>query len=231
MSGQQCGKCGREHPLLRRGLCAACYGKNRERQTAYGRWNPDRVSTVLVRAHILALRNAGVSLRRIPGMAGVHRSTIGNILYGRPGREPAKYVSRATADAILAVPLPTDPLTVAADNDRVPALGAQRRLRALVAAGWPMVDLAGRLGMNRENFGQLIHHRTHIAARRHRDVVALFDELQLVPGPSERSREYALRKKWALPLQWDEDSIDDPAAKRAPRRDRRKGARVTNGAA
>ncbi|WP_280489549.1 DNA-binding protein [Nocardia farcinica] len=218
MTGQQCARCGRVRNPLRRGMCGACYEWTRSRQTAYGRWTPDRVSTALVRAHIQALRDSGVSLRRIPGLAGLSRSTVNGLVHGRPGRGPAKFVSRATAEAILAVPVPADPVVVAADNARVPAIGAQRRLRALVAAGWTMTYLAEQLGMEPGNFSTLIHRTEQVTARRHRDIAALFDRLQMQPGPSERARIYARRRRWALPLQWDEDTIDLPEAKRARRR-------------
>ncbi|MFI5721131.1 hypothetical protein [Nocardia sp. NPDC051750] len=178
------------------------------------------------RAHVLALVEAGVSLRRIPVLAGVPRSTIGTLLKGKKGRPPARYLSRSTADRLLGVPIPGDPLIVAADHDHVPAIGAQRRLRALVAAGWTMAALSAELGMRARDFSVLIHHAERITAARHCAVSELFARLQLTPGPSDRARIYARRRCWALPMQWDEDTIDDPDAT-APAKLRRAPYRTT----
>ncbi|WP_280245544.1 hypothetical protein [Nocardia abscessus] len=213
-----CAKCGRERKPLRRGLCGACYESNRERQIAYGRWTPDRVDAEPVRAHVHALNTAGVSLRRIPALAQVSRSNLCCLLYGKPGRPPAAFVRRATAERILAVPIPEDPMAVRADHDNVPAFGAQRRLRALVSYGWPMNHLAAELGMSGRNFGDLIHHREQISARRHRAVADLFARLQMQPGPNQRARLYGLKRRWPLPMQWDEEDLDNPDAKTTTRR-------------
>lgn len=211
-----CVKCGREYRPLRRQMCHACYENIRHRQTAYGRWQPDRVDAEPVRAHVQALQAAGVSLRRLPQLAGVDRSTIGTLVYGKPGRLPATWVTRRTADRILAVPIPNDPTMVAADGALVPAVGAQRRLRALVAAGWTMTYLGDQIGVTPQNFSKLIHQLTHITAARHRAICELFDRLQLETGPSARAVAYARRRRWPLPMQWDEDTIDDPDAPTPP---------------
>jgi hypothetical protein len=211
MSAAQCSRCPRIEQL-RRGLCKLCYYHERNRGILYGRWEPGFVDAEPVRAHVRALQGAGVSLRRIPQLAGVPRSSLGTLLYGKPGRPPATFISRSVADRIRAVAIPADPYSVAADHMPVPSLGAQRRLRALVAAGWPMAHLAAELGMDDGNFGTMLHHRDQITAARHRAVVALFNRLQMTPGPSDRARSYGRSRRWPLPMQWDEDALDDPNA-------------------
>lgn len=220
---QICGdpKCGRETVRpLRRGICDCCYERLRHRQTAYGRWENGRVAADPVRAHIAALKDAGVSYRRITVLAGLNRAVLQSVLHGKgprtDRRRPPQWITKATAEKILAVEIPEDPITVAADKHSFPAFGAQRRLRALVAAGWPMVWLAEQLGMSPGNFGALIHRHTSIGAARHRRVAVLFEEQHMVPGPSESARAYAKARGWALPMQWDEDSLDDPQGRPVP---------------
>lgn len=90
----------------------------------------------------------------------------------------------------------------------VDATGTRRRLRALVALGWPSTYLKTRIGAAHIIFtdSAVVHPRT--AAR----VRALYDELGGTLGPAPRSRTYAAAKGWPPPLAWDDDTIDDPAA-------------------
>lgn len=201
-----CSKCGKQEQL-RRSLCKACYATRRDRDIASGRWTRQHTDAEPARAHTLALLAAGMSRREICAAAGVGRSRLRVLL--RTENPPA-YVWPATAAAFLSVPIPNHPADVAADHDLVNAIGTQRRLRALVAFGWPQSHLAARLEMTPANFGTLIHHQDRVTAVRHRAVVALFDRLQMQPGPSSRASAYGLRRKWALPFQWDDDTIDQP---------------------
>ena len=192
---------------LRRGKCRACYEKWRLRQHAYGRFDPLFVDAAPAIAHIEKLREAGVSWRRMSELTGVYRTQIRDIY------PDAVKIGKSTAERILNTPIPAGKHTVALDNDRVPAIGAVRRLRALVANGWTQSYLAERLGMTIQNLSWVTHHKQDgISVRRDRDIRALFDELQLTPGPSVRARNLGVKHGWALPLEWDEELIDDPAA-------------------
>ncbi|CAM2953906.1 hypothetical protein [Skermania piniformis] len=206
-----CDRCGRSSPRLRRGLCAACYGTRRERDIAYGRWESQRVPADPVRAHVAALRAAGMSLAVIRARAGVSRTALSALRLGRPerGTPPPAYVMAGTARAVLAVPIPGDPAQVAARGALVDATGARRRLRALVAAGWTHTELAHRLGTTVSHVGRTLH-ADRVTARRADDIAKLYAELQMRPGPSVRARRHAARHDWPLPLEWDEDTIDDP---------------------
>ena len=90
--------------------------------------------------------------------------------------------------------------------------GTNRRLQALAALGWPQSELASRLGFTFQNVSRLA-----LEGRVNRDtaakVRALYDELSMTVGPSKRARDLALGKGWAVPLAWNDDSIDDPAAR------------------
>lgn len=89
-------------------------------------------------------------------------------------------------------------------------VGTVRRARALVAIGHPARDLAARLGLSPRRVGEVLHDRS--AGLQTRTVAAfkaLYDELSMTPGPSDRCRAYAARRGWLGPLWFDEDRIDD----------------------
>lgn len=202
-----CEKCGKQERPLRRSLCKACYGLRRERDVAYGRWAPLRVDAEPARTHVRALLAAGMSRRQISAAAGLDRKRIAVLLRAD---KPPVYLWPAIAEAFLSVPIPTSRVEVAADHDHVDAIGTRRRLRALIAFGWTQTYLASELGMTPANFGTMLHRQDKVTAARHRAVVALFDRLQMQPGPSARAAAYGLRRRWALPFQWDDDDIDSP---------------------
>lgn len=104
----------------------------------------------------------------------------------------------------------------------VPAIGTQRRLRALFALGWTSRDLAPLLGVGDARVGYLASDRQSTvlpdtAAR----VAAVYERLSMtIPtdpprlsprhcGVRARQRRLAVRRGWAPPLAW--DNIDDPA--------------------
>lgn len=203
-------------PATRRGMCNSCYGIHRGRQIAYGRWEPLYIDASPVRDHVKALQSAGLGLRRIADLAGVSRSQLDSLLNGRPhrGAGPSRRVHRETAAKLLAITLPEVPHRLAFGGGRVPGIGTTRRLRALVSFGYTQSYLCARLGVTPANGTCLFSGtRTSVTAATARKAEALFAELQLTPGPSASARLRGARLGWALPLQWDEDSIDDPAAR------------------
>jgi transcriptional regulator with XRE-family HTH domain len=145
--------------------------------------------------------------RRIAELAGVPRNSIKEILSGRPGRAPAEKLLGRNAEAILAVE--PDP----APGTNVTACGTVRRLRALVAIGYTQSYLCERLGVLPGNGCRIFRGEQDFvtAATAHR-VTELFTELSMTPGPSQRSRNHARKNRWAPPLAWDDDLIDDPNA-------------------
>jgi hypothetical protein len=92
----------------------------------------------------------------------------------------------------------------------IPALGTQRRLRALAVMGWSFAEIGRRLGdFSGTNVSNLARVPEFIYADTEEKVKAIFEELCMVPGPDKVARTRALRKGWAGPLEWDD--IDDPA--------------------
>lgn len=206
-----CSKCARRK-ATRRGMCNTCYQSHRNKQVAYGRWKTLMVDAEPVRAHVMALKDAGVGDRAIVELSGVSRSALQMLRRGRPGRNqaPRATVLTRTADRILSIPLDVDNRRYGV---RVDSTGSLRRLRALHAIGWTQSEIARRIGWTTQNLNRyfisepdMINRGTAV------DIARLFDQLQLMPGPSERSRRRAKKLGWAPPLAWDEDTIDDPLA-------------------
>jgi hypothetical protein len=93
----------------------------------------------------------------------------------------------------------------------IDSTGTIRRIQALVALGWPMAVLGERRGVTGRNL-----HRLLSQTRVHRDtaanIAALYDELSMTIGPSQRSRYLARGNGWA------------GAARLGRRQDRRPGS-------
>ena len=197
----------------RRGMCSSHYNTRRERDIAYGRWQSSYVDAEPARRHVLALRAAGMGKRTLSKLSGVSVSVIHVLVNGRPerGTAPSRRIADNNARAILAVPMP-DTSRLAA-GCRVDITGTTRRLRALVAIGYTQADLAARLGITPANSTALFHAQGRVLASTALKVVDLYDRLSMTSGPSQAARDRARRLKWAPPLAWDDEDIDDPAAK------------------
>lgn len=205
LDGCRCGVC-----------CAAVsvYNRRRTMRRTAGTWQP-YVDAGPVREHVLALRASGIGRRRLEELSGVPEQTIFQLIGGRPGRGPSKKVRAETARKLLSVRC-AEP----ADHMPVDATGFLRRMRALIALGFPGSFLARRFGMTTANFWSRLERSQVLAvtARRGRE---LYDELwnqdPLKLGVSlsarNRARNFALSRGWPGPLAWDDESIDDPKAR------------------
>lgn len=198
------------------GLARSQEEANRQRLIAYGQWQP-YVDAQRARDHVRVLSAAGIGWRRTAALAGVSTGSMSKLLHGGPGGRPAtRRIRPETERKILAVQPGPDALAACALVD---AAGTHRRLQALVACGHSQAQLAARLGVLRSNFGTTMASR-RVTAATARAVAALYEELWNVP-PAEgthrakisasRARNYARARGWALPLAWDDDTIDDPA--------------------
>lgn len=220
---------------LHRCGCEDCKRGNRERERArrklqaYGRWDSGLVDADPVRAHLAELSEFGIGWMRAARLAGVSRSIVRGLVWGReePERrgEMQKRVSRRTAERLLAV---KPVLENVGDGAKISARGTVRRLRALVAIGWSQQKLAHLLGQETTNLNRLM---TRYAARGSRGwrkavmttagtaraVAALYDELCMTAPPCEewrdriscsRSRRYAAERGWPLPMDWEAGDID-----------------------
>lgn len=105
----------------------------------------------------------------------------------------------------------------------VDAIGAHRRLQALMALGWSRQDFGARLGVTNDAVREWMRN-PRIEQDTHDRVVALYEELSMKLPPAttkgerivvSRSRAYAARNGWPPPLAWDDDKLDEPKAKPA----------------
>lgn len=228
VSRGDCSTHGCANPSRTRGMCHACYMRWHTRQTAFGRFETRYVDPEPAREHVQLLQGHSMSLKAIAAAAGVSDSAVRALLVGKGvGAEPSKRLLRAVANNLLAVPVPPPGIIAPhiRDGQQVDGTGTRRRLRALIAAGHSQSDLCTRLGWPVGSVNRIVSGRTRrVTAGRHRETVALFQELQLIPGGSVQARARALRSRWALPFQWDEETIDDPHARAIQCRSQRRAA-------
>lgn len=166
-----------------------------------------------VAAHIVWLMREGWEYSDIERVSGVSKPTLCRVKTG-----VTKRVTEETADAILGT-LPTMRHR-AAPPRMVSSVGVARRIRALVAVGWTVREVARRV----EKTPSMLWWYTRqerVTAATHAAVSAVYDELWATTPPLEtndqrrvykRSRSYAANQGWAGPLAWDDDTIDDPDA-------------------
>lgn len=205
-----CTRPGCERPTGPRGYCTACYQTYRKRQVAYGRWDV-RTDPEPARAHLKALLAQGMTGRRVAEATGLAQRTITDINTGR-------YATIATQTANLILNChPNVPLERLSPNQKVDATGTIRRLQALMAMGWPGGKISAELGWRNEQLQRTrAGGHTQVTARTAIRVRDLYDRLWNIDGGDTRSRNTAIRKGWALPLEW--DNIDNPSETPSGRR-------------
>jgi hypothetical protein len=110
-------------------------------------------------------------------------------------------------------PLPATPSGQRRRPLTVDKIGAVRRIRALMAMGWPRRELSRQAGWKGDTCALILDGRKNVVTlatdQRIRD---LYDRLCMTQGPSAETRRRTIRAGWASPLAWDDDTIDDPAA-------------------
>jgi DNA-binding NarL/FixJ family response regulator len=161
-----------------------------------------RTDATQTRHHIERLQAAGWTQAQIGRAAGIAHRTVGVAI-------TATSVSTRTARAILNIPIGPPP----ADTRDVDATGTTRRVRALVAIGWPLAQLAPRFGLYTTALGRIANAQTDQVRAVTADTIALaYRHLARTPGPSIRARQHAAARGWYGPTAWDDRTIDDPEA-------------------
>jgi hypothetical protein len=199
--------------------CDACYKANkayevqRSRLLACGQWRP-WVDADEVRAHIRGLAQHNIGWKQVAHLAGLNESSLRQILHGRKGKPPVRRCHRKTAEAILSVRPTLDNLP---DSSTVNSTGTVRRLRALVALGWPMHHLGNMLPSRSDHIHRLIRYPTPtVTVGLARAVRDLYEQLSMTVPPDtwmrRRTRAFAAQQGWVPPLAWDDADIDDPQA-------------------
>lgn len=190
---------------------AAAWHRNRRRQTAYGRWQPF-VPVTAALTHVAALNRAGMTDRQIAKAAGLTDCDLWEMRRSRDKIRPE------TEARILAVRLDLRALDPKAF---LPSRGAERRLQALRAIGWPGPQLAARSGLSADTLSR-IYRSPYVWASTMIRVHELYDDLRhqnptehgVLAWVAERSRREARKKGWAVPAAWtDIDAAAGPNPK------------------
>jgi transcriptional regulator with XRE-family HTH domain len=179
------------------------------------RYHLDRVSGIQrtvdarpARHHAQALYDTGWTQRQIADAAGSTRAVIQRLLASLTRTLPPD-----VATAILAIPLnaappaPTEPVDVQID-----ATGSTRRLRALTAIGYELVDIRAETGLAKNVLIRILHGQQRtVRTSTARLIAAAYLARQRTPGASNRARNRAAREGWHDPQWWEDwGGIDDP---------------------
>lgn len=156
-----------------------------------------------IRDHTKALETIGWTVQGIVVASGVDGTTQGLNLI----RQSRSLKAHPKWRRILRMPLTVAVPPHMPGNMHVPALGAQRRTRALMALGYRHSDLTPAFG-GATSSHLAIGLRPLITAETWRAVDTAYRRLSATLGPSETSRARAIRKGYAPPLAWDD--IDNP---------------------
>lgn len=180
------------------------YAYRRRKGIREGTW-PGTGDVTEACAIIDELKAQGMSLRLIADISGVPRPTVKAL--NSPTYRPT-FVYGTTLQKLRAARFSLDALP---DDRWIPSIGSARRLQALAAIGWPLRELADRLGVTFKRVYAVPRHPL-ITVRNARKIRAVYDELWDKPGPSPRTVSISRLKGYPPPLAWDDDTIDDPAA-------------------
>ncbi|GAA4740550.1 hypothetical protein GCM10023328_22150 [Modestobacter marinus] len=191
-------------------------GRAVHRAQTFGRWQPF-VDATPVREHLCALRAAGIGVEQIAMLAGLSTSHVRELADpGRDGNAGIRRVRPRTAHQVLRIRVDE---ASRAPRSHVVATGTRRRLRALIAIGWPHDELAARLGRSSSGLRRSMRSNA-VAARTAQDVTALYEQLWSLRPPqstddqraaADAARTFAAERGWLPPLAWDDiDTDPDP---------------------
>ncbi|WP_425824802.1 hypothetical protein [Streptomyces fractus] len=170
------------------------------------RRNTVDMAPVVEHIHALQARYDSASLTLIAKTAGVPASTL-RVALDEFAVDPRRSVNSTIADKILA--LRTLPAPAIERRLNVTNEGIQRRLRALCAAGWRLRNIADAGGTGVKTLSTTLATGCSTPLAR-QAILTAWKVLSARPGPCDISRRRAAAKRWAPPLAWDEETIDDP---------------------
>lgn len=111
---------------------------------------------------------------------------------------------RRTAAQILAVTHLPHP-----HQSKCLAVGAIRRIHALQALGWRLVDIEKRTGLTAPQLKAILG-ETRTSYTRWKIICAAYEQMSGEPGPSVNTRARAKYLGYAAPLAWEDLDIDHP---------------------
>lgn len=196
-------KCEREkcrRKARARGLCE----KHLLHAASLGRVDVGMVDPVVASRHIQFLLNHEVSFCEMSRASGLAWNTLRAVL------DQARPILKETESRVLKIQPSLEQRVAAAA--KVPAVGTARRLQGLAAIGYDNRFLAQRLGASEVSVWRWMSQSQRVEVWAAKAVVELFNELQMIPCPSSRSRTRAAKFGWLPPFAWDEEDLDNPDA-------------------
>lgn len=184
--------------------CDACSDANYRYMSRlrleYEHGHTRRVNSAPVADHVRTLLTAGWNQRQIADAARCAQRIIGSLA---TDSQPTTHGDIAAR--ILAIkPHPVPPPAQYAD-----ATGTTRRVRALVAIGYPVSHLATAIGIWPANLSRIARgDLAQVTVGTANATARVYRELSRRPGPSQRTRIRAQREGWHGPLAWED--IDNP---------------------
>lgn len=193
----RCVDCAAEH---------AAYMLRRKRMIRAGTWQNHFYDPGPLQEHLRLLARHGIGALQLAQLTGLGEQVHYRIMAGYR-------VQRRTAVRVLAV---QPDMRNASPGAWIDSTGTRRRLQALIAMGWSHRVLVPILGVAPGTVDN-IHRRKLVRVKTARVVAEVYDRLWDKPAPEGRNRSCALamarRKGFVPPLAWDDDEIDDPAAR------------------
>ena len=153
--------------------------------------------------HVCWLVSLGFNDSSIAAACELTQKTIAN--FRNRVYSNARAVQSARILAVSHVPC-------AAQHTRyVPSLGAQRRIRALLAIGWRYADIGAETGMLAEGVARIMRVTT-ILGRTWSAISHAYNKLSGTRGPSTQGAKKAVKRGFPPPLAWEGVDIDHPHA-------------------
>ena len=192
------------------------WARRRRRLIGYGQWQPF-TDAAPAREHVLAIKATGMGLAGIAKHTGVKRGSLDHLLYGKDNLPPAVKIRTENAEALLTY-WPT--LDDYEDHNTIDGTGTRRRMQALAAAGFPSRAVHRIVDTAHAQTFERLYACDKVTARLARAVRDFYDECSAKKPErygveawiADRCRANAVKRGWALPIAWDDDTIDDPEA-------------------
>lgn len=178
----------------------ALYRRRKENRLGARRYaSPEQIATAA--AHIAYLREQqAMSLNKVCVESNVSLPTLRRVIRGR-----------RVQIAIVARVLTVHGRTVRFGGDYIPAVGYQRKVRALFALGHTYRAMARKTGLTWQGVRLIaLGGQPTIRVASAERIDRLYRSWSMLVGPSQRNRGFARSYGWAKPLHWREDTIDDP---------------------
>lgn len=188
-------------PPCREARRIACRRNKKNRRRGWSGYVPADKT----RRHIKELQALGWSYAAISELSGVSTGSISRIATG----DVTTTLTRSAA-RIQALPLRPRP------GASIPAWRVQRRLQALQAIGWSLVEIGRHTGWSPQNLNSLLANRWRdregVTPATFELVDAAYRDMAMRPPAEDRwvkaVRSRAAAKGWLSPMAWDD--IDDP---------------------